>query len=126
MSQLPKPQRTETEFLVDRIVHYIQEKKGEEIVVLDLREVTDITDFFIISSGTSNTHLKAIADEIREKIKDEVNVIPWHVEGYEVQKWILIDFVDVVVHIFTPDTREYYSLERLWDDARKMKIPTNG
>ena len=125
MSQLPKPQRMETEFLVDRIIHHIQEKKGEEIVVLDLREVTDITDFFIISSGTSNTHLKAIADEIREKIKDEVNVIPWHVEGYEMQKWILIDFVDVVVHIFTPDTREYYSLERLWDDARKMKIPTN-
>ena len=110
---------------VERIVYHIMEKKGEDIVVIDLRDVTSISDYFIIATGTSTVQVMAIADEIREKMKKEDQIIPWHVEGYEAQKWILLDFVDVVVHIMDPETRDYYSLEKLWDDAEIQEIETD-
>lgn len=109
---------------VDRIVHHIMEKKGEDIVVIDLHEVSSISDYFVIATGNSNVHLKAIADEVREKLKQEDHTIPLHVEGYEAQKWILLDYIDVVVHLMDPPTREYYSLEKLWDDADIHEIET--
>ena len=110
---------------VDRIVDLIMDKKGEDIVVIDLREVTSVSDYFIIVSGTSSVQVKAIADEIQDKLKKENNVVPWHVEGYEAQKWILLDFVDIVVHIFDVETRNYYMLEKLWEDAESRHIETN-
>ena len=103
---------------VERIISLIQEKKGEDIVVQDLRKITSVSDFFIITTGNSNVHVKAIAEEIREKMKKENKVIPWHIEGIEAQKWILIDYVDIVVHIFDPIARSYYSIEKLWKDAK--------
>ena len=113
-----------SEHFVDRIVHHIIEKKGEDIIVIDLHGISSISDFFIIATGSSDVHLKAIADEIREKMKKEENIIPWHVEGYEVSRWILLDYVDIVVHIFDPKTRSYYSLEKLWNDANIKHIET--
>ena len=110
---------------VERILSLIQEKKGEDIVVMDLRKITSVSDFFIITTGNSNVHVKAIAEEIREKMKKEKKVIPWHIEGIEAQKWILIDYVDIVVHIFDSDSRLYYSLEKLWEDANSRRIETN-
>ena len=110
---------------VERIIHCIMEKKGEDIVVIDLKGISSISDFFVITTGNSNVHLKAIAEEIREKMKKEENVIPWHVEGYEAQKWILIDYVDIVVHIFDQETRSYFTLEKLWDDAEIQRIETD-
>ncbi|MCE5250713.1 ribosome silencing factor [bacterium] len=115
----------DTEQNVDRIVDLIMEKKGEDIVVLDLRNITSVSDFFIIATGNSSVHVKAIADEVREKLKNNYSIKPWHVEGYEAQKWILLDYVDIVVHVFDAGTRTYYSIEKLWDDAGVRKIETD-
>ena len=115
----------ETEQCVDRIVDFIMNKKGEDIVVLDLREVTSIADFFIIATGSSSVQVKAIADEVYEQLKKEEHIAPWHLEGYEAQKWILLDYVDIVVHIFDAVTRGYYMLEKLWEDAESRQIETN-
>ena len=115
----------DTERNVDRIVDLIMEKKGEDIVVLDLRNITSVSDFFIISTGNSSVQVRAIADEIREKLKKEYSIKPWHVEGYEAQKWILLDYVDIVVHVFDAGTRAYYSIEKLWEDAGFRKIETD-
>ena len=110
---------------VESITNLIMEKKGEDIVVLDLRKITSVADFFIITTGNSGIHVKAIAEEIREKMKKENKTIPWHIEGLEAQKWILIDYVDIVVHIFDYDSRLYYSLEKLWEDAKSRRVETN-
>ena len=110
---------------VERITNLIMEKKGEDIVILDLRKITSVADFFIIATGNSNVHVKAIAEEIREKMKKENRIIPWHVEGLKAQKWILIDYVDIVVHIFDYDSRLYYSIEKLWEDAKSRRLETN-
>jgi len=110
---------------VESIINLIMEKKGEDIVVLDLRGISSVSDFFIITTGNSSVHVKAICDEIREKMKKKNKTIPWHVEGYDAQKWILIDYVDIVVHIFDSDTRLYYSIEKLWEDAKSRQIETN-
>ena len=109
---------------VERIVNLIQEKKGEDIVVLDLRKITSVTDYFIITTGSSNVHVKAIAEEIREKMKKENKTIPWHVEGLEALRWILLDYIDIIVHIFDADSRLYYSIEKLWKDAKSLHIET--
>ncbi|MBN1294410.1 MAG: ribosome silencing factor [Candidatus Latescibacteria bacterium] len=110
---------------VNRITELIKNKKGEDIIVLDLRNVSNITDFFIITTGTSTVHVKAIADEITEKLKNEDSVKPWHIEGYAALKWILLDYVDIVVHVFDKETRLCYSLEKLWKDAGLKEIETN-
>ena len=111
-----------TEKDVERIVHHIINKKGEDIIVIDLRGISSVSDFFIIATGTSNVHLKAIADEVCEKMKKEESSIPWHVEGYDARKWILLDYVNIVVHIFDQETRAYYLLEKLWKDAKIRRI----
>ncbi len=110
---------------VDSIINFIMGKKGEDIVILDLRGISSISDFFIITTGNSNIHVKAICDEVCEKMKKNNKLIPWHVEGYEAQKWILIDYVDIVVHIFDADKRLYYSIEKLWEDTKSRQIETN-
>ncbi len=110
--------------LKDLIIQHIIDKKGENIVVLDLRKVTSITDYFVICSGTVDQHIKAIKDNIIEKLEEE-GIKYWHVEGEQALSWILIDYVDVVVHIFHPITREYYKIEKLWADAKMEKIKTD-
>ncbi|MDZ7266738.1 MAG: ribosome silencing factor [candidate division KSB1 bacterium] len=92
------------------------EKKGGEIKLLDLRKLTSITDYFLICTGNTDTHVQALADHIVEQLELR-QIKPWHVEGRESLRWVLIDYVDVVVHIFQPEVREFYGLERLWGDA---------
>ena len=116
----------ETERNVDRIIDLIISKKGDDIVIMDLQKISSVSDFFIITTGNSTVHVKAIADEIRVKLKKEYSIRPWHVEGYEAQKWILLDYVDIVVHIFDDETRSYYMLEKLWEDAKCRRIDTNN
>lgn len=118
-------QMQDTERTVDRIVDLIMSKKGEDIVLIDLRKVSSISDFFIITTGSSGVHVRAIADEVKIMLKKEDSIAPWHIEGYSAQKWILIDYVDIVVHVFDKDTRSYYSLEKLWKDAGFRTIKTN-
>jgi len=114
-----------SEELKNLIVEKIIEKKGENILVLDLRKVTSITDFFVICSGTVEQHIKAIKDNIIEKL-EEKGIKYWHIEGERANTWVLIDYVDVVVHIFHPITRDFYKLEKLWADAKIEKIKTDS
>ena len=115
----------DTERTVDRIVDLIMNKKGEDIVVLDLRKVSSVSDFFILTTGSSGVHVRAIADEVKTMLKKEDSIAPWHIEGYSAQKWILVDYVDIVVHVFDKETRSYYSLEKLWKDVGFRTIETN-
>lgn len=107
--------------LADRIARLMFEKKAENIVILDLSNLTSVMDCFIIASGTSDIHVRAIADHVIDKLETD-GIRLHHKEGFESQKWILLDYVDVVVHIFQNETREYYGLERLWGDARMIKM----
>ncbi len=96
-------------------------KKAENIVILDLRELSSVTDYFVIASGTSEPHLRAIVDEITDKLKDEHDVRPRAVDGTLQAAWVVLDFFDVIVHIMRQDLRERYDLETLWGDAPRVK-----
>jgi ribosome-associated protein len=102
--------------IIDRIVELIFTKKGYDVKILDLRTLTAVADYFIICSADSDTQVKAIADEVDKRMRDE-GVRSWHTEGYRSLNWVLIDFVDIVVHVFKKESREYYSLDKLWGDA---------
>jgi ribosome-associated protein len=97
------------------------EKMANEVKILDLRGITSITDYFVICSGDVDIQVKAIADTITAKLKEE-DIDVWHTEGYQSGHWILLDFVDVVVHVFLEEAREFYGLERLWGDAPTESI----
>jgi ribosome-associated protein len=104
--------------LVDLIVKGMQEVKANEITVMDLRDIKNsIADYFVICSGNSNTQIDAIADAIDKEVYKSTGQNPWHKEGKENKEWILIDYVDVVAHVFNKDRREFFSLEELWGDA---------
>lgn len=111
----------EPEMLTDFLSKLILKKKGENIKVLDLREITPVADFFIICTASSNVHSKAIADNLILESKKK-DVKPWHNEGYSNLSWVLLDYVDVVVHIFLEETRRFYNLEGLWADAKITTI----
>jgi len=96
-------------------------KKAENIKILDLRNLTTITDFFVICTGNSDTHVKAVADAVIEGSK-EYGERPWHKEGISHRSWVLLDYVEVVVHIFLNETRNFYGLEKLWGDAPVTEI----
>ena len=96
-------------------------KKALDMVGLDLRGLDGVADFFLICSGASEPQVKAIAEAVEEKLRD-CGAKPWHVEGREYRRWVLLDFVDVVVHVFHEQTRAYYLLERLWGDARRVDL----
>lgn len=95
--------------------------KAEELVLLDLRGIANFTDFFLICNGTSERQVRAIADRIEEQLRAHRYFL-LHKEGYEEGSWVLLDYVDLVVHVFSPRTRSYYDLERLWADAPKMAL----
>lgn len=99
------------------------EKKASGTVLLDLREIADFTDFFIITSGSNQRQVQAISDEIEEKMKKQFGETPLNIEGYNSAEWILMDYGDFIVHIFGEKEREFYDLERLWRDARTIKLP---
>ena len=96
-------------------------KKARDIVALDLRELEGVADYFLICSGASEVQVRAIADAIDEKLRERGARV-WHVEGFEGRRWVLLDFVEVVVHVFHERTREYYMLDRLWGDARSVDL----
>jgi len=98
------------------------EKKAEDVVVLDLFKVTDVTDYFLIAGGYTDIHVRAVADHVIESLRKHFAISPWHVEGMENGRWVLVDYVDFVVHVFQPETRDFYQLERLWTDAGRHGI----
>jgi ribosome-associated protein len=96
-------------------------KKAEDIVILDVRDVSSVTDYFVIASGTSEPHLRAIVDEIRDRLRDDYELRPKAVDGTLQTAWIVLDFFDVIVHVMRTDVRERYDLETLWGDAPRVK-----
>ena len=96
-------------------------KKAENIAVLDVRELSSITDYFVIATGTSEPHLRAISDEIIDKLRDEYGVRPRAIDGNLQTAWLVLDYFDVIVHIMRADIREHYDLEALWGDAPRVK-----
>ncbi len=96
------------------------DRKALDIVILDLKGLSSLTDYFVICRGNSDTHVQGIAERIEESL-DEKDVRLWHREGEKKSTWILLDYIDVIIHIFTKDAREFYSLERLWGDAPKTE-----
>ena len=101
------------------VVKGMQEMKAEDIVLMDLRSVNNaVADFFVICSGNSDTHIDAIAESVDNEVNKTDGQNPWHREGYNNKIWVLLDYVDVVVHVFKHDNREFYALESLWGDAK--------
>jgi ribosome-associated protein len=111
----------------DFIVRGMQEKKGQDIVVMDLRNVRNaICDYFVICSGNSDTQIDAIATSVEEEVYKASKQDPWHKEGKMNREWILLDYVDVVAHVFKKDRRSFYDLEQLWGDAEIQQIEENS
>lgn len=109
----------------DRLVSIAEaalDRNAREGVVLDLRGLSDATDYFVVLSGDSDVHARAIADSISERVEEEHRETPAGVEGQSSGRWILLDFIDIVVHVFLPRVREFYQLERLWGDAPRARL----
>jgi ribosome-associated protein len=122
---MPKGKKTlsSSEQLIDSIVNGIQEVKGRQTVVLDLRKVENSsTDFFVICHGTSTTQAEAIARSVEKFTEEERKESPWHIEGLQTAQWILLDYVDVVVHVFEETQRSVYDLEGLWADGEILSV----
>lgn len=112
-----------TDLLITQIIRGIEEVKGQEIEILDLREIENtVCDYFIICNGTSNTQVNAIVNSVQKSVSKELQEKPWHVEGMDNAEWVLMDYVHVVVHVFQKHIREFYDIEGLWGDAHTIKI----
>jgi len=112
--------------LITTIIGGIEEVKGKEITILDLREIDNtVCDYFIICEGTSNTQVNAIVNSIQKQVSKILKDKPWHIEGSDNAEWILMDYVNVVVHVFQKHIREYYDIESLWGDAKTTQIETS-
>ncbi len=98
-------------------------KKGLNIRLIKIRDISAIADYFVIATGTSSTHVKALADEVEFRL-DQEGISVSHIEGHNSDSWILLDYVDVIVHVFSEEAREYYDLERLWQDGEEIDITT--
>ena len=108
--------------LAERIGQLILDKKGNEVILMDLSAITSFTDFFVICSVDTDIQAKAVLEHLQEQLRTLEGIKPWHVEGGSGSSWVLMDFVDVVVHLFRPEAREFYSLEKLWADAATTRI----
>ncbi len=108
-----------TNILLNQIINVIQETKGKEVISLDLTKIDSaICKYFVICTGTSSLHVKSIENKIKKTISQDTGEKPWHTEGNNVGEWILMDYYDIIVHIFQKKTREFYKLEDFWGDAK--------
>lgn len=114
-----------TDQLITQIIKGIEEVKGQDVEILDLREIENtVCDYFIICNGTSNTQVNAIVNSVQKTVSKALKEKPWHIEGSDNAEWILMDFVHVVLHVFQRHIREFYDIEGLWGDAKTVKIET--
>jgi ribosome-associated protein len=112
--------------LIALILHGIEEVKGLEINLLDLRDIENtVCDYFVICNGTSNTHVNAIVNSIQKTVSKGIKDKPWHVEGSENAEWVLLDYVNVVVHVFQKHVRDFYDIEGLWGDAKVTMVESS-
>lgn len=112
--------------LIALILHGIEKVKGIDTNLLDLREIENtVCDYFVICNGTSNTHVNAIVSSIQKTVSKSIHDKPWHVEGSENAEWVLMDYVNVVVHVFQKQIREFYDIEGLWGDAKVTMVESS-
>jgi ribosome-associated protein len=115
------PQSPDVAELAQRAAAILLDNKANDVLVLSLKGVSDMTDFFVIASGTSDTHVRALGEHVQQGLKKEGSA-PSHAEGLEQGRWVLLDYFDFVVHLFHPSLRNFYQLERLWSDAEVVPI----
>jgi len=114
------------DLLITTVLNGIEDVKGKNINILDLRDIENtVCDYFIICEGTSNTQVNAIVNSVQKRVSKDTKENPWHIEGSENAEWVLMDYVDVVVHVFQKHIREYYDIESLWGDAKMTVIETS-
>ena len=124
---MPKKDKSESEKLTEVIVEGILRKKGQEVISLNLTKLPhSVSDYFIVCHGNTKVQVGAIADSVLDETVKELGAKPWHKEGQENAEWILLDYVDVVVHIFTEEARWFYNLEKLWADAQLKSYQDNN
>ena len=112
-----------SDILLETVIEGIREVKGIDTSILNLKKIeTAVCKYFVICSGTSNTHVSSIADNIKKNVSKEIQEKPWHIEGLNTSEWVLLDYSDIVVHVFQEKTREFYRLEDLWGDAEMRTI----
>jgi ribosome-associated protein len=107
--------------LAGRLGRLAAERRAQDVLILDLRGISGACDYFVLATGLSEPHVAGLADHLEDSLREE-GIRPWHVEGRQNRKWILLDFVDVVVHLFQAETRDYYRLENLWSEAPREQI----
>ena len=107
-------------------VEALLDKKGLDILVLDIRAVSGVADYLILATGESDLQVRAMVDAVREEIREETGERPWHVEGTDFHQWVVMDYVDLVVHVFHPEKRAFYALERLYGDVPSETVPDTG
>lgn len=108
--------------LAHRAAAILSDHKANDVVLLDLRGVSDMTDYFLIASGTSDTHVRSLGNSVMDEMKKELGQSAHHVEGVAQGRWVLLDYVDFVVHVFHPTLRNFYQIERLWADAEPVAL----
>jgi ribosome-associated protein len=119
-------ENTSADQLITTILEGIEDVKGQHINILDLRDIENtVCDYFIVCEGTSNTQVNAIVNSVQKKVSKTLRDKPWHIEGSENAEWVLMDYVNVVVHVFQKHIREYYDIESLWGDAKMTEIKTS-
>ena len=112
-----------SDILLETIIEGILKVKGINTAILDLKKIeTAVCKYFVICSGTSNTHVSSITDSVKKIVSKEIQEKPWHIEGLNTSEWVLLDYSDIVVHVFQEQTREFYRLEDLWGDAKIRTI----
>jgi ribosome-associated protein len=109
---------------IDQAVRAAEDKQAVDLILLDLRQAAGFTDYFLICSGTNPRQIRAIADGVIEALA-ATGAKPAHVEGYDRSEWVLLDYFDFIVHVFAPETRQFYSLERLWGNAERVEVPAD-
>lgn len=118
----PESKTIDSSALIESITDALHEKKAKEIVLLDVRGLTTLTDYFIVCHGTSETQIRALANSVTEMTKKDIGEAVWKKEGLDARRWIILDYVNVVVHIFSQEKREFYGVERMWNDAVRTEL----
>ena len=122
---MPQTPASDVTALAQRAASLCVDFKANDVTLLDLRTVSDMTDYFLIASGTSDTHVRSMAEHVMEELRREGTRVV-HVEGLEQGRWVLLDYVDFVIHLFHPTLRQFYQLERLWSDAEVIAVDRQG
>lgn len=107
--------------LAKETVKILDDKKALDLKIIGIKDISVIGDYFVLATGTSSTHVKALADEVEFQIK-QIGITPEHIDGYRSNSWIILDYSDVIVHVFTPEAREFYNLDRLWQDGENLDL----